>query len=365
MKLSIECGADCRQCCIPTISAKVECTSDASAADVKKKKDQDCIKCMTRIMSILIAISCVASISLIVMFDQFPIDFPQASIDTVPTCPVEQKEQILILSAFIGDPLHFGGTEEHRSGLYRELSENKRQYAAQWDNMHYLERNEAMVPGLAHWTKPFYIRSIMRNESYSHIDWIVWMDADIVILNCSVSILDLIDNHSVSAHSQINSSNVSLVFNGDDNSVVNNGVFAIRNDQWALDFVEKWVFLKESGTNQWAETFKGWKDQNLFIALLFGWDPHRDASRNALMAAREKGVRIRIKDSQSIPKALKAMAGHIQKHVAMMPQRLWNSYERDAADTFIMHCAGSTKCKQDIVTNHLRTRSNCAALSKD
>jgi len=376
MKVSVKCSNDRCYCCIPTISATVEYTQNGPEANgvvhsnYHQKKDRattNCLKLLRRLMSLLLFMICISMITMISTFalrfsggiHRFPVEFPE------PTLIAEHREKILILSTRIGNPLRFEGSDQQKAELYRDLSGNKRLYAAHWDNVEYLERNKAMVAGPEQWTKPFFIRSIMRNESYGHFDWILWMDADTAILNCSVSVLDLIEHRAVTAS---NDSNVSLVFNGDKNAIVNNGVFAIRNNEWGLDFVEKWVFLKESGKSPWAEQFMGWRDQNIFIALIFGWDPHREATEKKLKAAVGKGRKFKMVDSQSIPKALKGLPSEFRHRVAMMPDKLWNSYDDRAEDTFILHCPGTDKqspCKKVLVTKHIRSRSNCAALNSE
>ena len=213
--------------------------------------------------------------------------------------------------------------------------------------------------GAPHWTKMLFIHSIMNQPEYSVYDWIVWVDWDTAIIDCSVSILDLIYDHTVTVQSDPEST-VSLVFNGDLNAIANNGVFAIRNNEWGQDFMDKVTLMKRSGTNEWANKI-GYYDQSIFIAVLMGWDPHEEPNRAAAKAAENLGTRIkmRVSSEENMKRALGAVPDVIREHVAMMPQDLWNSYDRAGDDTFIMHCAGDGKCKRDLLSKHIRDRSNC------
>jgi len=237
MKVSVKCSNDRCYCCIPTISATVEYTQNGPEANgvvhsnYHQKKDRattNCLKLLRRLMSLLLFMICISMITMISTFalrfsggiHRFPVEFPE------PTLIAEHREKILILSTRIGNPLRFEGSDQQKAELYRDLSGNKRLYAAHWDNVEYLERNKAMVAGPEQWTKPFFIRSIMRNESYGHFDWILWMDADTAILNCSVSVLDLIEHRAVTASKLTVSNDSNIRTTNGDWTLSKNGCFS-------------------------------------------------------------------------------------------------------------------------------------------
>ena len=266
-----------------------------------------------------------------------------------------KKNKILIVSVRIGDALHYGGSDKQNEAKYKIISDNKQRYADKYDDIEYLELNEPIIAGLPPWQKPFFIQSILKNKTqFNEFEWILWMDADAAFINCDISLRQLINEEPITLK-DVNQNNsnqtIDLIINGDKNAIVNNGIFAFRNSDWSLDFVNKWTYLISS--QQFDATLdlfnNKWVDQSIFLAVLCGMDPTKyKYTKTEIQSYAKKGLQTTV-TTQQIHSALNRLPSNIQNHIGMMPRELWNSYQwRYPQNKFIIHCAGSGKCKKSL-----------------
>lgn len=92
-----------------------------------------------------------------------------------------------------------------------------------------------------HWSKPAYVLSLLLRElskpEDERLEWLLWVDADTVILNPRVPIETFLPPPDAEFD------DVHLLFSSDETGL-NNGVFSVRVNQWAVKFLTATVTLR-------------------------------------------------------------------------------------------------------------------------
>ena len=198
------------------------------------------------------------------------------------------------------------------------------------------------------------------------MDYILWIDADAAFIDCTVSLSNFIENLVDSYYFEMTGiqSSGDIIFTGDFNGMVNNGVFLIKNSEWAMDFLDQWIFTREN--SHYNDFFKNtnFGDQSIFQSIIFGFKPREldvPALRKAFNISQQqdctdwKCIARVMGNKQRVPKA-------ITEHVMNIPQDMLNSYDYESGNRFVVHCAGLhdkelTQCKN--LDSYIKTNSNC------
>ena len=77
------------------------------------------------------------------------------------------------------------------------------------------------------WSK---IKAVKYLLDYEHCDWVMWTDADTVIMNSEVRIDDFLPADSTK----------DMLVGSDKGGGYNSGVFLFRNTEWSKQFLDKW-----------------------------------------------------------------------------------------------------------------------------
>ena len=121
--------------------------------------------------------------------------------------------------------------------------------------------------------KPFLISAFL-----SDFDWLLWIDADTLFLNCRRRIEDVIEFAHFTHPTQIET--LSLIFGAEKFATMNAGVWTIKSNEWSKQLIADWIFIEEN-----AEKFEIMKadnvhrDQPLFVALLQGFDARKKITK--------------------------------------------------------------------------------------
>ncbi len=77
-----------------------------------------------------------------------------------------------------------------------------------------------------HWAKIFLLRDIINRDGLDDTKWIWWIDLDTLIMNDTIAVADLIDDH------------FDFIVSPDCNDM-NTGSFLLKHSQWSLDFLQR------------------------------------------------------------------------------------------------------------------------------
>lgn len=92
-------------------------------------------------------------------------------------------------------------------------------------------------------------------DNISNFDYLIWIDADAFFYNDANNIIDIINNNS----------NVNFIFSNDiGNNNINTGIFIIKNSQYSIDFLNRWLYDEELYTNN---PYPHWWDQGVLIYM--------------------------------------------------------------------------------------------------
>jgi lipopolysaccharide biosynthesis glycosyltransferase len=103
----------------------------------------------------------------------------------------------------------------------------------------------------AHWSKLLLLLRLM--ESENNYDYVVWLDADIMIMNENMKITDLIYNQMKGKD---------FLLSKDISNHINTGVWIVKNSQYARDIIKLNYELPEL-------CYRGYEDQDVFNALYY------------------------------------------------------------------------------------------------
>ncbi len=110
--------------------------------------------------------------------------------------------------------------DEHFVHMGRVATRNKFEYCSRHDYSFHLLRHRLMDPPTMYSKIPF-LETILPLH-----DWVVWMDADTLIMNFNTRLESYLDDR------------FSMVI-GEDWNGINNGVFFLKRDEWSLDFLKR------------------------------------------------------------------------------------------------------------------------------
>jgi hypothetical protein len=87
-------------------------------------------------------------------------------------------------------------------------------------------------------------------------DYLIWIDADAFFYNDANNIVDIINAHR----------DVNFIFSNDigDNNI-NTGVFIVKNSQYSIDFLSRWLYDEDLYNNN---RFPYWWDQGVLIDMI-------------------------------------------------------------------------------------------------
>jgi hypothetical protein len=96
-------------------------------------------------------------------------------------------------------------------------------------------------------------------DNILNFDYLIWIDADAFFYNDANNIIDII----------INNSNVNFIFSSDiTNSTainnVNTGIFIVKNCQYSIDFLNRWLYDEDLYKNN---HYPFWWDQGVLIDM--------------------------------------------------------------------------------------------------
>jgi hypothetical protein len=86
------------------------------------------------------------------------------------------------------------------------------------------------------WSK---IRAVQAMLTSYECEWVLWLDADIVIMNSSIPLESIIPNQDFNENAAIN-----LIVTTDRRFTANSGAWLIRNSEWSKQFLRDWWNLK-------------------------------------------------------------------------------------------------------------------------
>ena len=93
-------------------------------------------------------------------------------------------------------------------------------------------------------------------DNISNFDYLIWVDADAFFYYEANNILDVISNNKV----------VNFIFSKDVNSSnVNTGIMIVKNSQYSIDFLNKWLYDEELYNNN---PHPLWWDQGVLIGMI-------------------------------------------------------------------------------------------------
>lgn len=108
--------------------------------------------------------------------------------------------------------------------------DNKRSYAERhgytlFDSSHLIDPSRPPA-----WTKVKAVQHLLFEQTDFQCDWVVWMDADTVIMNAGVRFEDFIPANTTH----------DLIVGSDKGGGVNSGVFLFRKSEWSRNFLTQW-----------------------------------------------------------------------------------------------------------------------------
>lgn len=272
--------------------------------------------------------------------------------------------RIIILSLNIRDPMKFYKTKTYFSkdinSRYNIISRNKLLYAHKYGYKYmeitdksnaflnyfktYYDNKKLLNTSMyrEQWNKPLLIKSVLNNppNDYKHFDYLLWMDIDAAFINCSINI----SQHIIQKYPHKD-----IIASGSKDSLINNGVFLLKNTNWTRQFIDKWIFTKMSGNfNQFFENStrgmcRNCGDQSVFEILMVGFDPYKD-DYDQLKRLRMKYLKgLKGYSWKEVNHSMKILPKNISNHVQILPQNMINSFNDTQDDVFIWHCAGAYK----------------------
>jgi hypothetical protein len=92
-------------------------------------------------------------------------------------------------------------------------------------------------------------------DNISNYDYLIWIDADAFFYNDANNIVDIINDNI----------NVNFIFSNDiGNNNINTGVFIVKNSQYSIDFLNRWLNDEDLYKNN---SFPCWWDQGVLIDM--------------------------------------------------------------------------------------------------
>jgi hypothetical protein len=138
--------------------------------------------------------------------------------------------------------------------LYAELSEKlNRQYCEKNSYSYFVEKNSDKIKSFCieediaiQWYKVKYVYELLKNNPDQ--DYILFLDADAIVSNLEKKIEEYVDEK------------YNLVFANDigSHSVVNTGVFLVKNNNWSVEFFGKWWASRNEISGQDVKDVLNW-----------------------------------------------------------------------------------------------------------
>ena len=190
--------------------------------------------------------------------------------------------------------------------------------------------------------------------------WAFWTDAD-SLFNCRVRLEDAVATGIPLAAGS--DDGPSLVFSGDQNSMINSGQLLMRNSSWSRDFLSRvWSIYPPSANESWhckrpGEAILPEEDQNAFqVALWEGLEQRHHTARKS--CAETIWQQHKALTASACASLLSKLRPSFRAHVRCVPQELMNSY--DSVRAFRVHVPGDQKAKLERLTA-LSRETNCQA----
>ena len=280
---------------------------------------------------------------------------------------IETAPNVLMVTFRDKNPNNFEGDKQEINHKYQILSDNKHSYARQW-GYKYIEFKENSlnfskytdIKVESHWVKPFLMKQLL--EQYKddpNLEFIVWIDTDLAFIDCHIPFYYILkylpDNVLFTGkHTEFD-----LIVSADLHSV-NNGVFAFRNTEWTMKFINNWIEIKTNP--KYAATINHvFQDQVGFIALIMGFDPFSEIANDAKTFDDlfNRHLELGINKMSDIEKVRYGTPEYIRNHTAILPSSYFNSFDQNrGSNNFIIHCAGSPHCKNSL-DQYVLKYSNC------
>lgn len=113
------------------------------------------------------------------------------------------------------------------------------------------------------WSRIKLIENLLneKENNKDKYDWVMWVDADVVVTNKSIKIENIIENYG-KIGMEVGGIDYDIIMPKEDccDYVINNGVFLIKNTEWSKNFLKKWY-----GQTQFLN--QAWWDGSAFIHL--------------------------------------------------------------------------------------------------
>jgi len=92
-------------------------------------------------------------------------------------------------------------------------------------------------------------------ENILNFDYLIWIDADAFFYNDATNIVDVINDNR----------DVNFIFSKDlGNNNINTGIFIVKNSQYSIDFLTRWLYDKNLYKNN---PYPYWWDQGVLIDM--------------------------------------------------------------------------------------------------
>jgi hypothetical protein len=187
---------------------------------------------------------------------------------------------------------------------------------------------------------PHWAKIPMVQNTLEKFDWVLWVDADSMFVNHSLSIEEVLDMHGFFERDNMHP--VSLVFSGDSN-VINTGVLLFKKSNWTTQLLsEVWEI---GGVHYKRKATVGMGLDNAAFAIYFGGCTASDSidemkscysKTDAGYQHPEIATRIRSADLSVFKKVIPA---EVLPNTLPLPQIWWNVYTPEEA-RFVYHLAG-------------------------
>eukprot|EP00484_Ammonia_sp_Unknown_P022073 CAMPEP_0197037826 /NCGR_PEP_ID=MMETSP1384-20130603/14942_1 /TAXON_ID=29189 /ORGANISM="Ammonia sp." /LENGTH=416 /DNA_ID=CAMNT_0042468193 /DNA_START=27 /DNA_END=1277 /DNA_ORIENTATION=- len=110
------------------------------------------------------------------------------------------------------------------------------------------------------------------------LKYLLWIDFDALFINCSNSI-----QKSIIAKSQQlyqDRSEMDIIFSYEPTTVANSGVVLYKNVPWTHALLQRMISMTQKYASIIQEVHLGWADQNIFIAVLMGYNDVENQYQN-------------------------------------------------------------------------------------
>ena len=231
---------------------------------------------------------------------------------------------------------------------------NHQQYAQTWGYSYFYIDNETQVQHIndgnalwnAKWYKPFVIKNILESHQF---EYVLWIDSDAVFMNCRIPLTFLFkDMVNIFHENKYNRQrDYSMLISPDINNM-NSGVIMFKSNSFTQNLINLWIGVYYQLESLQFPKYYVWGGDNCaLVMILGGYDPNSMHMSEAMVTKYFPKI---FAEHIEVVKELQYNEYLLQKsyqnEVGLIPQSMFNSFERMSNTHLLLHCAGSWKCKQ-------------------